>query len=98
MPYIPRSIAPSGMIDPATVPRAPLRSVAAKPPVAYAGGDKSKVDSTAKSDSGRRKMLNRLSMTDWDIDPVKVYKQLTDKELDIDEHSRMVSTRRNSAQ
>ena len=95
MPYIPRSIAPSGMIDPATVPRAP-RSVAAKPPVAYTVGGKD--NPTTKSDSGRQKMVNRLTMVDWDVEPVKVYKQLTDKELDIDEHSRMVSPGRNSAQ
>jgi len=86
------------MIDPATVPRAPLKSASERPPVPYMGSGKSEDNPAAKLDSGRRKMINQLNMADWDVDPVKVYKQLTDKELDIDEHSRMVSTRRNSTQ
>jgi protein associated with RNAse G/E len=43
-------------------------------------------------------MVERLNMQEWDVDPVKVYKHMTEKELDIDEHSRLVSSRRNSAQ
>lgn len=36
-------------------------------------------------------LMSRLSMKKWDVDPVKVYKLLTEKELDVDEYSGLVS-------
>lgn len=98
MAYIPRSMAPSGRVDPATVPRAPLRTVSDKPPVPYLGSGKSEANPLEKIRGGKNKMVERLNMQEWDVDPVKVYKHMTEKELDVDEHSRLVSPRRNSAQ
>ena len=98
MPPVPRSLAPSGMIDPATVPRAPLRHTADKPPVPYLGSGKSEANPLEKITDGKKKMVERVNMRDWDVDPVRVYKHLTDKELVVDEHSRLVSDPRNPTQ
>ena len=98
MAYAPRSMAPSGMIDPATVPRAPLRTTNDKPPVPYLGSGKSEANPLEKVTDGKKKMVERVNMRDWDVDPVRVYKHLTDKELAVDEHSRLVSDSRNPAQ
>lgn len=98
MAHVSRSLAPSGMIDPATVPRAPVRTTNDKPPVPYLGSGKSEANPLEKVREGRKKLVERLNMQDWDVDPVKVYKHLTDKELTVDEHSRLVSADRNPAQ
>ena len=90
MPYIPRKLAPSGLINSDMVPRAPLKSTADKPPLPYLGSGKGEANPAAGS-PGKEKMISRLSMRDWDVDPVKVLKLLTNKELTIDEYSRMVS-------
>lgn len=36
-------------------------------------------------------LMSRLSMKKWDVDPIKIYKLLTEKELDVDEYSGLVS-------
>jgi hypothetical protein len=90
MPHIPRSLAPSGLVNPDTVPRAPLRSTADKPPLPYMGSGKSEANPLDKV-FGKKKMIGRINMEDWDVDPLKIYKNLTGKELAVDEHSRLVS-------
>ena len=42
-------------------------------------------------------MVGKLSMKDWDVDPMRVLKQLTGKEMVSDEHSGMVSDPRRSS-
>lgn len=91
MPHIPRSMAPSGMIDPATVPRAPRRPVTQKkPPVPYMGSGDGEVNPNSRLRTGN-KMVGKLSMKDWDVDPLRILKQLHGKEIKVDEHSGMVS-------
>lgn len=91
MPYIPRTMSPSGL-NPESVPRAPLRSNPERPPVPYLGSnpaDPNPLDKLNKKPGNN--MMSGLSMLSWDVSPAKIYKQLTTKELDIDEHSGLVS-------
>lgn len=91
MPYVPRSMSPSGL-NSDSVPRAPLRSNPERPPVPYLGsnpGDPNPLDKLNKK--ANNPMLSGLSMLSWDVSPTKIYKQLTNKELDVDEHSGLVS-------
>ena len=37
------------------------------------------------------KMVGKLSMKDWNVDPMRVIKHLLGKEMNADEHSGMVS-------
>jgi len=90
MPYIPRTLAPSSLINPDSVPRAPARSSGGKPPLPYMGSGQSEANPLDKS-SGHNKLTGRISMEKWDVDPLKVLKQLTGKELIVDEYSRLVS-------
>ena len=91
MPHIPRSMAPSGLVDPATVPRAPRRPVTQqKPPVPYLGSGKGEVDPANRLRSGN-KMVGKLNMMTWDVDPLRVLGHLSGKEMKADEHSGMVS-------
>lgn len=69
-----------------TVPRAPLRSDLPKATVPQAASE----SKPARAGRGL-KFIDRLSMQDWDVDPLRVYVHLTGKELDVDEHSRLVS-------
>jgi len=88
MPHIPRSMAPSGMIDPSTVPRAPIKNT--KPPVPYMGSSTGEVTPTGKTRKSTQ-MVGKLSMKDWDVSPMKVMQHLYGKELKADEYSGMVS-------
>ena len=91
MPHIPRSMAPSGMIDPATTPRAPRKApLAQKPSVPYAGSGKGEANPSSKIRSGNQ-LVDKLSMKDWDVDPIKIMKHLTQQEVETDEHSGIVS-------
>lgn len=90
MPHIPRTLAPSGL-NAAGLPRSPVRSTTDKPPTPYAGSGKSEANPVDRILSKKNRLIERLSMEKWDVDPVKVYKHLTGKELAIDEHSRLVS-------
>lgn len=83
-------MAPSGLINPDSVPRAPVRTTAEKPPVPYMGSGQAEANPLEKL-GGRKKLLGRISMEDWDVDPLKVLKHLTGKELAVDEYSRLVS-------
>ena len=88
MPYIPRSISPSTP-DFGNAPRAPSRASAEKPAVPY----------TKPAPTPERKpisLIGRLSMLKFDVPATKIYKHITSKELDVDEYSRMVSTKRTS--
>jgi len=84
MPYIPRSMAPSGLTDPSLVPRSSKKSTK-KSAVPYQGKPKD-----PQKERGNP-MTNKLSMKDWDVDPMKVLNQITGKEHAADEHSGMVS-------
>lgn len=88
MPHIPRtSIAPSGLTSPDTVPRAPKKATGnPKPATPYRGDAKPVTESKKNSLMG-----DKLSMKDWDVDPMKVIKQLINREIKVDEHSGMVS-------
>ena len=86
MPYIPRSISPSTP-DFGNAPRAPSRASAEKPAVPYL-----KTESSTERKSNP--LVGRLSMMKFDVPASKIYKHITSKELDIDEYSRMVSTKR----
>lgn len=69
-----------------TVPRAPLRSALPKATVPQA------VSESPPTRTRRGlKLIARLNMQNWDVDPLRVYGHLTGKELDVDEHSRLVS-------
>ena len=89
MPYIPRSISPSTP-DFGSVPRAPSRASAEKPAVPYI---KPEVATERKPSS----LIGKLSMLKFDVPAAKIYKHITSKELDIDEYSRMVSTKRTTS-
>jgi hypothetical protein len=91
MPHIPRSMAPSGLIDPASLPRAPRRpATQQKPPVPYLGSGNGEVNPTSRLRTGNQ-MVGKLSMKNWDVDPMKIIKQLHGKEFKVDEYSGMVS-------
>lgn len=90
MPYIPRSMAPTSMPDPSTVPRAPARTTQERPPVPYMGSSTNEPNPAARKQTKQR-MIDILNMENWDVDPLKVYKQLTGKELAVDESGNMVS-------
>ena len=91
MPHIPRSLAPSGLVDPSTVPRAPRKATTQKkPPVPYMGSGDGETDPARRMRTGN-KMIGKLSMKDWDVDPVRILKMLTDREIKPDEHSGLVS-------
>ena len=91
MPHIPRSMAPSGMIDPSTVPRAPVRQTTrTKPPVPYMGSSPGEIAPTERMRQGNQ-LVDKLSMKNWEVDPMKIIKQLSDKEVKSDEYSGMVS-------
>lgn len=69
-----------------TVPRAPLRSALSKATLPQAASE------SEPARSGRKiKLIDRLNLQNWDMDPLRVYSHLTGKELDVDEHSRLVS-------
>ena len=87
MPYIPRTLATSNFISSDNVPKAPVKSKAAKLPVPYNGPDTSAHSNTGTKENG---FIGRINMSKWDVDPVKILKNLTGKELAIDEHSRLV--------
>lgn len=91
MPHIPRSMAPSGLVDPATVPRAPRRApLKAKPTVPYMGSGDGETNPVSRMRTGNQ-MVEKLSMKNWDVDPLRVMKHLFDKEVKADEHSGLVS-------
>jgi hypothetical protein len=52
----------------------------------------------AKSASSKKgtKMIGKLSMRDWDVDPAKVFKSFFTNEVNFDEHSGLVSYRKPS--
>ena len=84
-------MAPSGLVDPSTVPRAPRKSpTKAKPPVPYMGSGEGEVNPVSRMRTGNN-MVGKLSMKDWDVDPLRVMKHLSDKEYKADEHSGLVS-------
>lgn len=83
MPYIPRSLAPMSYIEPKSVPKAPVSKT--KPAVPLNIPD-SKIYSRKNNP-----LMSKLSMGTWDVDPLKIYKQLTQKDLNVDEHSGLVS-------
>ena len=89
MPHIPRSMAPSGQIDFGAVPRAPKSSTKkATVPLKAPSSNRS----TPKRPSGRGvKLVQKLSMRDWDVDPLRVLNHLTGKEITADEFSGVVS-------
>lgn len=89
MPHIPRSISPTGQLGPIDAPRAEPRKAISKPPVPYMGSGKGEVDPASRLRGN--KMVGKLSMKDWDVDPMRVLKQITGKEMVSDEHSGMVS-------
>lgn len=86
MPYIPRFISPSTP-DFGSVPRAPSRASLEKPAVPYTKPE----SSTGKKSSS---LIGRLSMMKFEVPAAKIYKHITDKELNIDEYSKLVSTKR----
>lgn len=53
------------------------------------GSGKGEVDPAARLRGN--KMVGKLSMKDWDVDPLRVMKQIFNKEMMADEHSGMVS-------
>jgi hypothetical protein len=89
MPYIPRFISPSTP-DFGSVPRAPSRTSLEKPTVPYTKPE----PSTGRKSSS---LIGRLSMMKFDVPAAKIYKHITDKELNIDEYSKLVSPKRPSS-
>ena len=83
MPYIPRTLAPTSSIDPSMVPRAPITERKAQVPL---NNDNAKIYSRKTNP-----FMSKLNMYKWDVDPLKVYKQLTKKDLNVDEHTGLVS-------
>ncbi len=90
MPYVPRR-APSGLVDPSTLPRAPVTTTE-RPKVPFHGNSQQETKS-ASSKKGT-KMVGKLSMRDWDVDPAKVFKSFFTNEVNFDEHSGLVSYRK----
>lgn len=88
MPYIPRTNATTA-INAAGAPREPLRSTADKPPIPYLGSGKSEKN-PLDNIIGRKKMLSRLDMSKWDVDPLQVLKSITGKEFVVDDYNRLV--------
>ena len=90
MPHIPRtSIAPSSLASPGFVPQAPRKPASGPKPATPYRGNTQPVAEPAKQKNPM--MGDKLSMKDWDVDPVKVIQQLLDKEITVDEYSGMVS-------
>lgn len=89
MPYIPRSISPSTP-DFGNAPRAPSRASAEKPAVPY-------IKPEPTTERKPSPLIGRLSMLKFDVPATKIYKHITSKELDVDEYSRMVSTKRTTS-
>ena len=89
MPHIPRSMAPSGQVDFSAIPRAP-KSTAKKATVPLRS-QKPAVSPKRRSGNGI-KLVQKLSMRDWDVDPIRVLGHLTGKEVTADEFSGMVSS------
>ena len=93
MPYIPRSLSPS-TLNSESVPRAPLRSNPERPPVPYLGSNPTDPNPLDKLKKKPNQLMSGLNMMTWDVDPAKVYKNMTDKELNVDGYSRLVSNPR----
>ncbi len=93
MPHIPRSLAPLA----SAAPRAPL-SQGSKPPVPYMGSSPGEVAPNVARKKRSNGLVKKLSMSNWDVSPERVIKHLMNKELDIDEHSRLVSDPQRPAQ
>jgi len=89
MPHIPRRLAPTGQLGAIDAPRAAPRSTQSKPPVPYMGSGSGEVNPVSRKMRGN-KMVGKLSMKDWDVDPLRVLKHLG-KEMTADEHSGVVS-------
>jgi hypothetical protein len=73
------------------VPRAPLKATnKPKPATPYLSGETKK---TGEPKPRNPMMGDKLSMEDWDVDPMKIVKQLvSDRNVQVDEHSGMVTT------
>jgi len=54
------------------------------------GSGNGEVDPTSRIRTGSQ-MVGKLSMKDWDVDPLRVMKHLFNKEFTADEHSGLVS-------
>ena len=91
MPHIPRSMAPSNLVDPSTVPRATKKPPGKqKPPVPYMGSGKGETNPVSRM-TQKNSMVEKLNMKKWDVDPLTVMKHLSGKEVKVDEHSGLVS-------
>lgn len=74
-------------LNPNNLPKAPLRDDRQRIDVPYAGNRAG----IGGYENPQNKLLQKLSMKRWDVDPLKVYKLMTNKELILDEYSRLVS-------
>jgi len=95
MPHIPRRLAPTGQLGAFEAPRAAPRKAQSKPPVPYMGSGRGEVDPVKKLRGN--KLVGKLSMKDWDIDPMRIINHLLGKEMVADEHSGMVSDPKRSS-
>ena len=91
MSKVPRSMSLGGL-NSENVPRAPLRANSERPPVPYLGSnpsDPNPLDKLTKKTNNQ--MTSSLNMLNWNVSPEKIYKMLTNKELNVDEYSGLVS-------
>lgn len=65
MPYIPRDHL-------AALPRQPLATTAEKPPVPYMGSGANEANPLDRI-LGKKRMIERLSLEDWDVDPARIF-------------------------
>ncbi len=88
MPHIPRGYSPTagGRPELFNVPRKP-HAVGQKPPVPYHGSSRGEEPISDYHKPLRQRMVDRLSVQRHEVDPAKVYRQLTGKEAKIDEYS-----------
>ncbi len=89
MPHIPRSMPPADLGILGSVPKAP-RTSKKKSTVPYNGPSTPKKMPDSSS-AKRTKLVQKLSMRDWDVDPLRIINQVTQEENKADEHSGLVS-------
>lgn len=83
-------------IDPSKVPKAPVVK-APKPAIPFKG-EPSRPPANKPASDGKAQQQTSLSpaldMKTWSVDPLTVYKHITGKDLQVDEHSGMVREQR----
>ncbi len=87
MPHIPRTLSPTSF-DYNALPKAPKTS---KPKAQVPYKPSTSLNSLSPTVSKGNSLISKLSMKEWDFNPLQVYKILMQKEAKSDEYSGLVS-------